>query len=456
MKKTYYDQITSKYEKELFDNLNKFVKIPSVYSNETKSEKNPFGIEVSNALDFIYKLATKDGFKATNYDNMIVEIIAGDETKKNVTVMAHADVVPVGEGWNHDPFDVNEKDGVLYGRGVADDKGPLLSAYYGLLALKENNLINDYCVRFLVGGNEESGSLGMEHYFHTLKKKQPDLGFSPDSAWPLTYGEKGILGFEATKKVNIPEIISIDGGLAANAVIEKCVVEMKIDEGFISFLDKEKVNYSVDRLTDKYIVTFFGKSAHGSVPWLGINAGLIALDKIGQYYHNDDLKKAYQYFGETRGKGINLDSYSEDMGTNSLCVGFVKLHNNELHISINFRFVNTITLDEVIKGFENNCHPFTIKCYGGYPVLFYPKDSLLISTLMDVYQEESGDYDNKPITSGGGTYAKEADNVVAFGMEKPGWDSYMHAPNERVEKSNLIKSMAIYAHAIYELGNKLK
>ena len=221
MKQTIYDKMTLKYEGDLIENLKKFVKIPSVYSDVTRSEQHPFGVEVSNALNFICELARKDGFKATNYDNMVVEIVAGDESKKNVTIMAHADVVPEGEGWDQDPFEAVEKEGVFYGRGVADDKGPLLSSYYAMKALRDNGLLDGYCVRFLVGGNEESGSLGMIHYFHTLKKAQPDLGFSPDSAYPLTYGEKGIIGFEAREKVNLPEVISIDGGLAHNAVIEK-------------------------------------------------------------------------------------------------------------------------------------------------------------------------------------------------------------------------------------------
>ena len=74
---------------------------------------------------------------------------------------------------------------------------------------------------------------------------------------------------------------------------------------------------------------------------------------------------------------------------------------------------------------------------------------------MHVYQEETGDYESKPLTSGGGTYAKEADNIVAFGMQFPGWDSRMHAIDEQVKRVDLVKSMAIYARAIVELGEKL-
>ena len=454
--KSYYDNLTKSYKKPLFENLKKFVAIPSVYSDETKDANNPFGVEVSNALKFIEELAKQDGFKVKNYDNMIVEILVGDESKKNVTIMAHADVVPEGTGWDQDPFEVVEKKSILYGRGVADDKGPLLSCYYGMKALRDNNLINGYHVRFLVGGNEESGSLGMIHYFEELHKYQPDLGFSPDSAYPLTYGEKGIIGFNASRKVNLPQVFSIDGGVAHNAVIERCDVEMIKDREFIKFLNQEQVKYELKELEDRYVVSFIGAAAHGSVPWMGVNAGLIALEKLGQFYSNEELLFAYKCFGEPRGEGVKANAHNEEMGDNSLCVGFVKLHNGELNLSINYRYINDVTEKDMIDAFKKNAAPMAIEVKGTSPLLYFPKDSVLISTLMHVYQEETGDYKTQPMTSGGGTYAKEADNVVAFGMDLPGWDSKMHAPGERTQRSNLIKSMAIYARAIQELGEKLK
>ena len=39
-------------------------------------------------------------------------------------IVAHLDVVPAGDGWKHDPFGAQLEDGVVYGRGTTDDKGP--------------------------------------------------------------------------------------------------------------------------------------------------------------------------------------------------------------------------------------------------------------------------------------------------------------------------------------------
>ncbi|MCQ2800765.1 MAG: Sapep family Mn(2+)-dependent dipeptidase [Bacilli bacterium] len=453
-KNNFYQELTKPYQAQMLKALKEFVAIDSVYDESTVDKENPFGKGVTAALKYIENLARNDGFIVTNYDNKIIEILTNYE-EKNIAILAHADVVPVGTGWPQDPFTVLEKDGTLYGRGVADDKGPLLSAYYGLKALRDNNLLGNYQVRFLVGGNEESGSLCMEHYFHTLKKKQPTLGFSPDSAYPLTYAEKGIIGFAVRKELNFPELISLKGGVASNSVIERCEVLLKEDLNLISYFNNEGVDYSYLVKEDQMQLVFHGLAAHGSVPWMGKNAALVAIKYLGEYYKNEDFINLYRLYSDPRGAGVNADAVSENMGTNSLNVGLISIENNKLELIINYRHVETVTAEQMKNNFIEASKPFEVEVLGVSPLLFYPKDHKLIQTLLRVYQEETGDYETQIIASGGGTYAKEADNVVAFGMEYPGYDPIMHGVNEHTEISQLTESMGIYAHAIIELGKKL-
>lgn len=445
-----YKLLVKQYENELMHHLKEFIAIDSKYDEQTRSEKDPFGHGVSEALNYIYKLAIDDGFVATNYQNMVVEILVGDGDK-NITIMAHADVVPEGTGWEHDPFDLYEKDGVLYARGVADDKGPLLASYYALKALRDNHLLGDYQVRFLVGGNEESGSLCMEHYFHTLKKKQPTLGFSPDSNFPLIFAEKGIANFLVKKDIDCPGLISISGGVASNSVIEKCEVIVQDETSFEAFLLKQ--NYAFSKENHKFI--FHGSAAHGSVPWLGDNAGMHALEAVADYFDNLDFKLLVKLYAPLRGEGVDAYNESLDMGTNSLNVGILSYQDNAFEMVINFRHVETTTMDDVVDKFKNNSLPFSIEVVATSPLLYYPKDSTLVMTLLKAYQDETGDLKTPPLTTGGGTYAKEADNIVAFGMEFSGWDSKMHSPGECLKKEDLFLGMAIYARAIIELGKKL-
>ncbi len=375
-KQSIFPKLSEKYQNELIENLKKFVAINSVYDETTVNENNPFGAGVSKALQFIEELARKDGFKVTNYANKIVEILIG-EGEKNITIMAHADVVPAGTtGWKQDPFKMTEKKGVLCGRGVADDKGPLLAAYYGLRTLVDNNMLGNYQVRFLVGGNEESGSAGMIYYFEELKMKQPTYGFSPDAEYPLIFAEKGIVNFKVSDEFSVPEVISIHGGTASNSVIENCVVRLKVGSAFGTFVKDKGYDAEVSN-TNKYVeVKFIGRAAHGSTPEEGLNAGMIALEALAYYFENKDLERIVSLYKDLFGKGCNVYSESKEMGKNSLNVGIIDYEDNKLSMIINFRHVDTIEQEEVITRFTESTKPAIAEVIAISP-LFYNHQFLL-------------------------------------------------------------------------------
>ena len=60
--------------------------------------------------------------------------------------------------------------------------------------------------------------------------------------------------------------------------------------------------------------------------------------------------------------------------------------------------------------------------------------------------------DSKIMTIGGGTYAKEAHNTVAFGSHFPGKDDHIHDRDEKIDLEDLHTSIGIYARAIADLG----
>lgn len=452
-----YEALAKKYYDEYLETLRQLVAIPSVNDGTNVSEEHPFGENVTKALKFVEALAKKDGFQATTYDNKVVEILIGDY-EENVTLLGHTDVVPAGNtGWEYDPFTLTEVDGgILRARGVSDDKGPMLASYYALKLLKENNLLGKYQVRLLVGGNEENGSACMHHYFQTLKKKQPTYGFSPDADFPLIYGEKGIINFEVKADFDLGNIHSIIGGVAFNSVIEKCAVNMDSDPKFIEFLKENKVEFTLEENGSTTTITFIGKAAHGSTPEQGINAGMVAVNNLAKFYNIKELNKISELYNDPYGKGINAYNESKDMGKNSMNLGIVHYENNHLSLIVNFRHVDGVVPETVINNIKEANKPFEVVVSDIYKLLFYPLDSTLVSTLLKVYQEETGDYESKPLAIGGGTYAKDADNVVAFGLTFPGYEPHMHDPLENMKKEHLFKGIAIYAHAIVALGQKIE
>ena len=52
----------------------------------------------------------------------LVARLRGTGARKPILLLAHIDVVPAGDGWQHEPFQLTEADGYFHGRGVIDDK----------------------------------------------------------------------------------------------------------------------------------------------------------------------------------------------------------------------------------------------------------------------------------------------------------------------------------------------
>ncbi len=72
---------------------------------------------------------------------------------------------------------------------------------------------------------------------------------------------------------------------------------------------------------------------------------------------------------------------------------------------------------------------------------------------LKVYTEQTGLKANL-LAIGGGTYAKEMPNIVAFGPIFPGKPDLDHQANECIEVNDLVLNAKIYAHAIYELAKR--
>lgn len=121
--------------------------------------------------------------------------------------------------WITDPFQMKGMNGYLYGRGVTDNKGPIIAALYGVLDLMiEKELESD--IVFLIEGEEESGSRGFKDTVRKHKNLIGDIDYIilANSYWLddevpcLTYGLRGVL--HATVKVdsNYPDVHSgVDG-----------------------------------------------------------------------------------------------------------------------------------------------------------------------------------------------------------------------------------------------------
>ena len=444
-----FKKLVEPYEEEMLQTLKELVAIPSVYDENTASEDAPYGAEAKKAVLYMQKLAESKGFKTEIVGNRCVEITYGDKGTE-VGIFGHLDVVPLGTGWIHDPLGCEVENGIMYGRGVSDDKGPVVASFYAALALKENHLLDNFRLRMVLGSDEERGSSCLKYYFEEAKKPAVDTGFTPDAEYPLIYAEKGITNYELKGNINLgDDIISISAGVASNVVISEATIEVNNVEGFAQFLAHQDVKYKVDGNK----VTFLGKSAHGSTPELGINAGVIMLKYAGEYYNSEVLKLLAKQYEDYNGRGLRHCIEKPALGKTTYNVGIISYENYSFNMVVNFRFPEDVDGEKVISEIQD-ISPLPIYYGEVLKVLYFDPNSKLVSTLMDVYQDETGDLESKPLAIGGGTYAKEAKNIVAFGPTFVGRNYKMHEADEEIPVQDLKDNLRIYAHAIYALGNK--
>ena len=122
-------------------------------------------------------------------------------------IYGHYDVQPEDpvEQWQSPPFQPTLRDGRLYGRGVSDDKGPMLipiKVAEAFFAAQERLPIN---VKFMIEGEEEIGSRHLEAFVAEHRELlAADVVISADGAmWridepSLTVANRGLAGLELT------------------------------------------------------------------------------------------------------------------------------------------------------------------------------------------------------------------------------------------------------------------
>lgn len=450
---------------EIIKSTQDLVKIKSV--EEEAKEGKPFGEGVAKTLDRALEISSELGFKTVNMDGYVGYAEYG-EGEDYVAVLAHLDVVPEGDGWIHPPYGAEIHDGKMYGRGTMDDKGPIMSALYGLKAIKDLKLPLSKKVRIIFGTDEETGSEDIAYYLQ--REKAPIAGFTPDAEYPIIYAEKGLTVFDIVKDLNNREnsdvrIKYVKGGTRANVVPDYCeaAIEAKNASEIIKLAESFAISSGYDIKAeikdDLVIVKSVGVSAHGSVPEIGKNAIMQMFKLLGGLSLGDNDTAAFikflnTYIGmEVNGESFGIGLEDKESGKLTFNVGTVDMNENKVTMALNLRYPVTFKFENMINPFNEKIEKAGIRVENmdHDEPLYFPADHFLIKTLQKVYKEQTGN-EATLLAIGGGTYAKAMPNTVAFGPLFPGEEDPIHQPNEYIKVEDLILNAKIYAKAIYELA----
>lgn len=349
----------------------------------------PFGEEVDACFAEALTLCRELGFETADMDRYIGWCEIGTGDEM-VAVLGHLDVVPEGEGWHHPPYAAEIEGGRLYGRGSIDDKGPVVASLFALKAIRDLGIPLNRRVRLLFGLNEETNDRDVL-YYKAHGGEIPVLGFTPD------------------------------GGYQVEAV---------------------------------------GVSAHGSHPEQGENAIGRLVCYLDRLPLEGDAKQAVHFLAEKLG----TDPYGEGLlghrledalsGPMSCNWGLIEGDAQHLWVKLNYRY--PVTMERA------DCQPAVQAAFeaAGWALdgqvhkekLYYPAEAPLVSALLEVYRDATGD-NAPPKCIGGGTYAKMLPNVVAFGPLFAGDPVTEHQPDECIDLERLVQNAQIIANAIVKLAN---
>lgn len=465
MYKKQIEEYFNLHKDEMLEDICKIIRIKS--DRQEPKENMPFGEGVVKALEESLNIAKNMGFKTTNYDNYVGAVDFNDK-EKALDILAHLDVVPAGDEWTvTEPYEPVIKDGKLYGRGSADDKGPAIVALYALKAVKDLDIPLSKNVRLILGTDEECGSGDIKHYYK-IEKEAP-MTFSPDADFPVINVEKGGLKGLFNAKFNesneLPRIISVNSGVKINVIPDKATA---VIQGFSKdeverYCDKTteltKVKFTVTEENDNCVINAKGVGGHAAHPTGGNNAltAIIHLLASMPFAKSEGFDRICainrllphgDYYGEALGVKMS------DKISGELTLSFNIFEHNTTGLKGTFDCraplcANDENLRDVVaKNLrENGIELEPCNVSDGH---YVDENSDFIQTLLRCYEMYSGKK-GECIAIGGGTYVHRLKNGVAFGCTMPGTDNNMHGNDEFAVVDELLLSAKIFTQAIIEL-----
>lgn len=242
---------------------------------------NPPGNE-TKAAGWLKEKFLTDGIPATIWESAPGrEIVAArlrgvGRKRKALILLSHIDVVPANpEEWSVAPFSGKVKDGVVWGRGALDGKGPGVIEMMAMLAIKRAGILLDRDVVFIATGDEETGGKhGAQWFADNEKDIYSDAGYLLDQGGAIMVRPNGrkIYGVSVSEKAPLWLRLTATGlaGQAADPPVETSATHLIRALGRL-------IDYRPKIHVLQPVANYFGALAqvdHGPRQWLNLAASL--------------------------------------------------------------------------------------------------------------------------------------------------------------------------------------
>jgi len=445
--------MTQLEKEELIKLLTKLVSFNTV-NIPTKNIKSP-----KDCPEFIVEYLSKKGIEAyiledNDYYSVYGKIGTGDF---HLTLMAHFDVVPVGDGWDTDPFEmVIKEENTAYGRGVIDNKNNIASIMTILPEIAKLDLVDKMTVCFDFSGDEEIGGVhGSGNYLKKFEK-MPDAVMNLDGAGNVVISRRrNAMG--AT--LQIPKTMAI----AKGKIVEKKFITEQYGRHSAYRHPGADVHCLIKSSVDAWynswkVITIDGKFIKGNVVPDDVTIKAIQPEEDGsgeEYTYDVGLTKLL-----TKLRFLINTQFPTEFSTYGITIGPNILFDKEEYweLGLDIRAM-TQQYDQVEKSLRDMCdelygdNEYTLTFKPGQGMVNTPKDSLIVATALEVSKEFG--FPGEVVEMGGASdaryFSREGIPTFDFGPNGGG----VHAKNEWLDLNSFYETTKFYLEVVKRMLKKI-
>jgi acetylornithine deacetylase/succinyl-diaminopimelate desuccinylase-like protein len=208
------------------DELREFISIPSVSADPAHQH------DLKRAAEWVRDFVKRTGGEAELVPMGTRDLVIGDIPANSngagaptVMIYGHFDVQPPAplDLWESPPFELDERDGWFYARGIADDKGQLYTLLKAAELLRADNAL-PVNIRVACDGEEEIGGHSIVDFLEEDKRGADaciifDGGMTRPEQPEFALATRGLVGYHVNVRTGERDMHSgYYGGAALNAI----------------------------------------------------------------------------------------------------------------------------------------------------------------------------------------------------------------------------------------------
>jgi len=425
--------------------LKKLCRIPSVAAK---------GEGLEETAELVEKMLEDAGLETEVHETSGAPVVTGwidFGAKRTLLFYNHYDVQPAEplDLWDSPPFEPDIRDGRIYGRGVADNKGDTISRIWALKAFIESGTEIPVNVKCIVEGEEEIGSL----HFPKFVEKNQDFMKADGGIWE--FGGEGYDGVQEAW-------LGLKGIFYVQLEIETLARDVHSSMGCVLPSAPQRLAEALSSIKDEEHRILIDGFYDGIKPLT--EAEWAAIDKID--LREADIKKNYgvdEFLNGMTGRDFKEAYYNAP--TCTICGltsgyqgdGSMTVLPAKASAKIDFRLVEGMNPEDIKKKFrrhfdDGGYSDIKFLWYEGYPAGKTPIDHPFVDVVRRANAKVFDDLKVHPTSPGSGPLYIFKDHVPMVSIGVSDYDSKGHSPNESIKIENFRKGMLRLVHLIDEMG----